>query len=58
MAMAMAMATVKLHVCVFLSIAIAITKWVHNPFTNDAIAVALAVGHHVNSLNSFHTTHS
>ena len=41
--MAMAMATVKLHVCVFFSIAIAITKWVHNPFTHDAIA--LAVGH-------------
>ena len=56
MVMAMAMATVKLHVCVFFSIAIAITKWVSNPFTNDAIA--LAVGHHVNSLNSFHATHS
>ena len=38
------------YLLLFLSIAVAITKWVHNPFTNDAIAVA--VGHHVNSLKN------
>ena len=45
-----------LYLTQFLSIAVAITKWVHNPFTNDAIAIA--IGHHVNSLIWFHTTHS
>ena len=34
----------------FLSIDVAITKWVHNPFNNDAIAVVVAISHHVNSL--------
>ena len=53
--MAMAMATEKLHVCVFgtvLSIAITITKWVGSTthFNNGTVAVAIAVGHHVNSL--------
>ena len=46
----MAIATVKLHICVFLSVAVAVTKSVHNPFTKDVVAVAIAVGHHVNSL--------
>ena len=36
----------KMHICLyltqFLSVAIAITKWVQNPFTSDAVAVAFA----------------
>ena len=40
----------------FLSVAIAVTKWVHNPFNNDAIAIA--INHHVNSLICLHRTHS
>ena len=37
-----------LHIYVFLSAVVAITKWVHNRFTNDAVAVA--VSQHMNSL--------
>ena len=48
----MATATVKLHICVFLSVAVADTEWVHNPFTNDAIAIAIS--HHMNSLKCLH----
>ena len=35
----------KMHICLyltrFLSIAVAVTKWVQDPFTNDAVAVAV-----------------
>ena len=46
----MATATVKLHICVFLSVAVADTEWVHNSFTNDAMAIS----HHMNSLMCLH----
>ena len=33
-------------------------KWVPNPFYDDAIAVAVAISHHVNSPICLHRTHS
>ena len=47
-----ATATEKLHICVFalfLALAVSITKWVHNPFANNAIASTVAISHNVNT---------
>ena len=47
------------YMCVFgISVAITVTKWVHNPFNNDSVAIVVAICHHVNSLIRLHTTHS
>ena len=55
--MAVAMVTYIYVFALFLSIAVAITKWVHNPFNNDAIAVVVAISYHVNSPICLHRTH-
>ena len=51
----------KMHICLyltqFLSVAVAVTKWVQNPFTNDAIAIAIATPSSVNTPIGFHITH-
>ena len=39
----------------FLVIAVDVIKWVHNPFINDFVAVAIAVNYHMNSL--IHMSH-
>ena len=43
---------------VAIAFGVAITKWAHNPFNNNAATIAVVVSHHVNTSICLHRTHS